>query len=72
MFFCDFVFKIFHMHFQNEDEAKAMLIGYAKDIAPSLNEDEILNIIYNYTGLYSFENTILTASRNKEATRTRT
>jgi hypothetical protein len=68
--FCDFVFKIFQMHLHNEDEAKAMLIGYAQDIAPNLTEDEVLNIIYNYTGLYSFEKTILTASRNKKLKKT--
>jgi hypothetical protein len=60
------------MHFQNEDEAKAMLIGYAKDIAPNLTEDEILAIIYSYTGLFSFENTILNACRNKKSTKTGT
>jgi hypothetical protein len=70
--FCDFVFKIFEMHLSNEDEAKAMLIGYAKDIASNLTEDEILNILYNYTGIYSFEKTLLTASRNKESKKTGT
>jgi hypothetical protein len=70
--FCDFVFKIFEMHLSSEDEAKAMLIGYARDIAPNLTEDEILNLLYNYTGLYSFEKTLLTASRNKKSQRTGT
>ena len=63
--FSELVAKLFDMQVTDEDTAKAIIIDYAKKVAPNLTDDEIVHIMYNYTGLYSFENTIEMAGKNK-------
>jgi hypothetical protein len=63
--FLDLAKRLFEIDIPKENMAKFLVVKYAKKIAPGLTTAEILQIIYNYTGLYSFENTFTAAAKGK-------
>jgi hypothetical protein len=63
--FCDLVSRLFDLQIHDEEHAKKIIIAYAKSISPDLNENDILHVIYRYDGLYSFEQTVIRAEKEK-------
>jgi hypothetical protein len=64
--FCDLVSKLFDLQIHDEDQAKKMIISYAQSISPDLTDNDILHIVYRYNGQYSFEQTVVRASKEKK------